>query len=294
MLCHSYLTVLCLPLAVLAQAFHHLTTSTYPTTSSRTTTFQRNASCHLLGAVLSVCPRRPPVESKLEPETCLLFAMDSSTADHAMQVRGHLETMDSQTWICALSFLKTTQPRACTLGCLRCSSRTLRATLQDISSCKILNLSEICNYPDYPHVRKLLRGLVHPLAGLEPTYAPGRPNRQLLSKWTRVSTKHSSPPLYNDLDIVPVPYSARHIPCRADSAPPSYRARDDLDFYQGVEMSWQHWHGSIGMYLEYRSQDWVSQDDDRYNGPEPWNFPWRTLRAIADRRYSGAGMVGQP
>lgn len=47
--------------------------------------------------------------------------------------------------------------------------------------------------------------------------------------------------------------------------------------------------------LEDRSQDWVSQEDERYEGGEPWRpLQRRTLREIADRRYSGAGMVAWP
>jgi len=241
-----------------------------------------------------------------------------SSSDSGLEVRGPMDTTDSQTWLCALSFLKTTQPRAYTLGCLRCQNKRLRAIFQDIPSWKILDLSEICNYPDYPHVRKLLRGLVHPLVGLEPTYAPGRPHRQIVSELARVWSRQNAPPLYHDLDLDILPFLGSP---RERSAPPSYRARDDLDFYKGDDMSELHWHGHdpfifVGpqgqifgplevfadgdeenskQYLEHRSQDWVGIHDSRYHFPEPWSpTPWRTLRAIADRRYSGAGVFGQP
>ena len=178
-----------------------------------------------------------PLESKSVLETCLLVAMVTSTSDYVMQVRRPMQTMDSQTWICVLSFLKTTQPRACTLGCLRCQSRTMRATFQDISSSKLLNLSEICNWPDYPWVQMRLHGQVHPLVGLEPTYAPGRPRTELLPAkkrtWTKTISRTSS--FYDALDIVSLPCAARQFParavCRAASAPPSYPARDDWPTY---------------------------------------------------------------
>jgi hypothetical protein len=206
--------------------------------------------------------------------------------------------MESQTWLHALFFLKTTQQRADTLGCLRCQNKRLRATLHEIPSWKMLRLSEICNYPDYPHVRKLLRGQVHPLVGLEPTYAPGRPNRQLISEMNRGWKQQNSPPLYDYIDILSYPGG------REMSAPPSYRERDDMDFYKGCDMPFAYWFGQpwvitftetneeeLKGVLEERSQDWVSVDDERFDRPETWNpNPWRTLKAIADRQYSGAGM----
>ena len=62
-----------------------------------------------------------------------------------------------------------------------------------------------------------------------------------------------------------------------------------MDFAEGSENGFKD-------YLEHRSQDWVGVDDSRYNFAEPWipPSPWRTLRAIADRRYTGAAMFGQP
>ena len=164
---------------------------------------------------------------------------------------------------------------------------------QHIPSWKILGLSEICNYPDYPHVRKLLRGLVHPLVGLEPTYAPGRPNRLLvlLCRSNRLWSQPNSPP-------------STYYLANYHSAPPTHRARDDLDFCEGFDLSREHWqndgddldfeieHENYTLSdLEYRSQDWLSLDDERFNPDEPW-FPrhWRPLRAIANRQYTGAGM----
>ena len=226
--------------------------------------------------------------------------MAISSADSVLRVRGHMETVDLQTWLCVLSFLKTTQPLAHILGCLKCQSMRLRATLQAIPSWKVLGLSEICNYPDYPHVRKLLRGRVHPLVGFEPTYSPGRPNRQLLSELDRGWNQQNSPPLYDDYHDF--------VPWRENSAPPSYRERDGLDFYRGSDMSIAYCVGQpwvitftetdaevLKDVLEERSQDWVSVNDERFDGPEPWSSnPWRTLRAIADRQYSGAGMAVRP
>ena len=132
---------------------------------------------------------------------CLLVVSSMPGAVSIMPVRGHLESMDAQTWLHALSYLRSTQPRAGALGLLRCQCKSMRATLQEVPSWKILNLNETCNYPDYPHVHKLLRGLVHPLVGLEPTCAPGRPNRQLLSERNRVWSQQNSPSSYDQLDI---------------------------------------------------------------------------------------------
>ena len=145
---------------------------------------------------------------------------------------------------------------------------------------------------------------MHPLVGLEPTYAPGRPNRQLifLNRANQAWSQQNSPPLYHYLDN----YHYQHT--RIASAPPTYRARDDLDFYEGLDMSREHWQNeghdldfwiehenyTLGQ-LEYRSQDWLSMDDERFYLDEPWfPTPWRTLRAIANRQYTGAGMFGQP
>lgn len=123
---------------------------------------------------------------------------------------------------------------------------------------KILNLNDTCNYPDYPHVRKLLRGLVHPLVGLEPTFAPGRPNRQLLSERNRVWRQQSSTVLYDPLDIEFLTlsqhpfssfgtFSLRHPRrWRAESAPSFYSARDDLDFYKKVLI----WRSNFGMAID--------------------------------------------
>ena len=217
-----------------------------------------------------------------------------------------MDTMNSQIWLCALAFIKTMQPRAYTLGVLRCQNKRLRAIFQHIPSWKILGLSEICNYPDYPHVRKLLRGLVHPLVGLEPTYAPGRANRQLvlLCRSNRAWSHRNSPDLYHYRDHEPYKTTRQH------SAPPIYRARDDLDFHEGLDLSREHWLNddyarSVDLWrlyedydqdeLEQRSQNWLGEDDDRFNLDEPWfPEPWRALRAIANRQYTGAGMFGQP
>jgi hypothetical protein len=240
-------------------------------------------------------------------------------ATRNMQVPGHLECIDAQTWMHALSYLRSTQPRADALGILRCQCKSMCVTLQELPSWKILNLNQNCNYPDYPHVRKLLLGLVHPLVGLEPTCAPGRPNRQLLSERNRVWSQQNCPSLYDQLDIelLTLPqhpshelgtFSLPHLQrWRATSAPPLYRARDDLDFYRGVDMACQFWHGhswvitfrednneTLRRVLEDRSQDWVSQEDERYEGIEPWSPPhWRTLMEVAARRYSGAGMLAR-
>ena len=195
---------------------------------------------------------------------CLLPVSSMSGAASVMTVRGQHEFIDVQIWVHALSYLRSTQPRARALGCFRCQCKSIRSTLQEVPSCKILNLNDSCNYPDYPHVRKLLRGLVHPLVGLEPTFAPGRPNRQLLSERNRVWSQQNCPSLYDQLDIelLTLPqhpshdlgtFSLPHLQrWRATSAPPLYRARDDLDFYRGVDglpiLAWP----SMGHYFSRR------------------------------------------
>jgi hypothetical protein len=82
-----------------------------------------------------------------------------------------------------------------------------------------------------------------------------------------------------------------------------------LDFYKGVDMAFHFWNGhgwvitffeehreTLRNVLEERSQDWVSQEDERYEDDAPWRLlrRRRTLRDIAHRHYSGAGMVAWP
>ena len=204
-----------------------------------------------------------------------------------------VDAVNIQTWILVVSYLASIRPRVSALKHLRCVCRAVRATLMEVPSWKFLGINATCNYPDYPHVRKFLRGLVHPLIGLEPTYAPGRPNRQLLSETNRRWSQHDSPPLYEMLDI-----DTR----RAASAPPIYRPRDDLDFYKGCDVGSAFLHGQPWVLtfraedrdmrhaLEDRSQDGVHVDDDNLDGPKVHG--WRTLQQVLRRSYNGAGMQG--
>ena len=204
-----------------------------------------------------------------------------------------VDAVNIQTWILVVSYLASIRPRVSALKHLRCVCRAVRATLMEVPSWKFLGINATCNYPDYPHVRKFLRGLVHPLIGLEPTYAPGRPNRQVLSQSNRLWSQHHSPPLYEMLDI-----ETR----RAESAPPVYRPRDDLDFYKGCDVGSAFWHGRPWVLtfraedrdmrdaLENRSQDGVHVDDDNLDGPKVHG--WRTLQQVLRRSYNGAGMQG--
>ena len=209
------------------------------------------------------------------------------------QLRQRVDAVNIQTWILVVSYLASIRPRVSALKHLRCVCRAVRATLMEVPSWKFLGINATCNYPDYPHVRKFLRGLVHPLIGLEPTYAPGRPNRQVLSETNRRWSQHDSPPLYEMLDI-----DTR----RAASAPPIYRPRDDLDFYKGCDVGSAFLHGQLWVLtfraedrdmrhaLEDRSQDGVHVDDDNLDGPKVHG--WRTLQQVLRRSYNGAGMQG--
>ena len=223
----------------------------------------------------------------------LLYSCSDISNTGSRNCGQRVKAVDIQTWILVVSYLASLRPRVSALKYLRCVCKAVRATLVEVPSWKFLGINATCNYPDYPHVRKFLRGLVHPLIGLEPTYAPGRPNRQVLSKTNRLWSQHRSPPLYEMLDI-----ETR----RAESAPPVYRPRDDLDFCQGCDLGKAFWQGSpwvltfgaegrdMRRALEKRSQDWVHVDDDNLDGPRVNG--WRTLQQVLSRSYNGAGMQG--
>ena len=223
----------------------------------------------------------------------LLYSCSDISNTGSRNCRQRVDAVNIETWILVVSYLASLRPRVSALKYLRCVCKAVRATLVEVPSWKFLGINATCNYPDYPHVRKFLRGLVHPLIGLEPTYAPGRPNRQVLSKTNRLWSQHHSPPLYEMLDI-----ETR----RAESAPPVYRPRDDLDFCQGCDLGKAFWQGSpwvltfgaegrdMRRALEKRSQDWVHVDDDNLDGPRVNG--WRTLQQVLSRSYNGAGMQG--
>ena len=223
----------------------------------------------------------------------LLYSCSDISNTGSRNCRQRVDAVNIETWILVVSYLASLRPRVSALKYLRCVCKAVRATLVEVPSWKVLGINATCNYPDYPHVRKFLRGLVHPLIGLEPTYAPGRPNRQVLTQSNRLWSQHHSPPLYEMLDI-----ETR----RAESAPPVYRPRDDLDFCQGCDLGKAFWRGSPGVLtfgaegrdmrraLETRSQDWVHVDDDNLDGPRVNG--WRTLQQVLSRSYNGAGMQG--
>ena len=223
----------------------------------------------------------------------LLYSCSDISNTGSRNCGQRVDAVNIQIWILVVSYLASLRPRVSALKYLRCVCKAVRATLVEVPSWKFLGINATCNYPDYPHVRKFLRGLVHPLIGLEPTYAPGRPNRQVLSKTNRLWSQHHSPPLYEMLDI-----ETR----RAESAPPVYRPRDDLDFCQGCDLGKAFWQGSpwvltfgaegrdMRRALEKRSQDWVHVDDDNLDGPKVNG--WRTLQQVLSRSYNGAGMQG--
>ena len=223
----------------------------------------------------------------------LLYSCSDISNTGSRNCRQRVDAVNIETWILVVSYLASLRPRVSALKYLRCVCKAVRATLVEVPSWKVLGINATCNYPDYPHVRKFLRGLVHPLIGLEPTYAPGRPNRQVLSQTIRLWSQHRSPPLYEMLDI-----ETR----RAESAPPVYRPRDDLDFCQGCDLGKAFWQGSpwvltfgaegrdMRRALEKRSQDWVHVDDDNLDGPKVNG--WRTLQQVLSRSYNGAGMQG--
>ena len=223
----------------------------------------------------------------------LLYSCSDISNTGSRNCGQRVDAVNIQTWILVVSYLASIRPRVSALKHLRCVCKAVRATLVEVPSWKFLGINATCNYPDYPHVRKFLRGLVHPLIGLEPTYAPGRPNRQVLSQSNRLWSQHHSPPLYEMLDI-----ETR----RAESAPPVYRPRDDLDFCQGCDLGKAFWQGSpwvltfgaegrdMRRALEKRSQDWVHVDDDNLDGPRVNG--WRTLQQVLSRSYNGAGMQG--
>ena len=223
----------------------------------------------------------------------LLYSCSDISNTGSRNCRQRVDAVNIETWILVVSYLASLRPRVSALKYLRCVCKAVRATLVEVPSWKVLGINATCNYPDYPHVRKFLRGLVHPLIGLEPTYAPGRPNRQVLTQSNRLWSQHHSPPLYEMLDI-----ETR----RAESAPPVYRPRDDLDFCQGCDLGKAFWRGSPGVLtfgaegrdmrraLEKRSQDWVHVDDDNLDGPRVNG--WRTLQQVLSRSYNGAGMQG--
>ena len=223
----------------------------------------------------------------------LLYSCSDISNTGSRNCRQRVDAVNIETWILVVSYLASLRPRVSALKYLRCVCKAVRATLVEVPSWKVLGINATCNYPDYPHVRKFLRGLVHPLIGLEPTYAPGRPNRQVLTQSNRLWSQHHSPPLYEMPDI-----ETR----RAESAPPVYRPRDDLDFCQGCDLGKAFWQGSpwvltfgaegrdMRRALETRSQDWVHVDDD--NLDEPRVNGWRTLQQVLSRSYNGAGMQG--
>ena len=223
----------------------------------------------------------------------LLYSCSDISNTGSRNCRQRVDAVNIETWILVVSYLASLRPRVSALKYLRCVCKAVRATLVEVPSWKVLGINATCNYPDYPHVRKFLRGLVHPLIGLEPTYAPGRPNRQVLTQSNRLWSQHHSPPLYKMLDI-----ETR----RAESAPPVYRPRDDLDFCQGCDLGKAFWQGSpwvltfgaegrdMRRALETRSQDWVHVDDDNLDGPRVNG--WRTLQQVLSRSYNGAGMPG--
>ncbi len=223
----------------------------------------------------------------------LLYSCSDISNTGSRNCRQRVDAVNIETWILVVSYLASLRPRVSALKYLRCVCKAVRATLLEVPSWKFLGINATCNYPDYPHVRKFLRGLVHPLIGLEPTYAPGRPNRQVLSGTNRRWSQHDSPPLYEMLDI-----DTR----RAASAPPIYRPRDDLDFYKGCDVGSAFLHGQTWVLtfraedrerrhaLEDRSQDGVHVDDDNLDGPKVNG--WRTLQQVLSRSYNGAGMQG--
>ena len=223
----------------------------------------------------------------------LLYSCSDISNTGSRNCGQRVDAVNIQTWILVVSYLASLRPRVSALKYLRCVCKAVRATLLEVPSWKFLGINATCNYPDYPHVRKFLRGLVHPLIGLEPTYAPGRPNRQVLSETNRRWSQHDSPPLYEMLDI-----DTR----RAASAPPIYRPRDDLDFYKGCDVGSAFLHGQLWVLtfraedrdmrhaLEDRSQDGVHVDDDNLDGPKVHG--WRTLQQVLRRSYNGAGMQG--
>ncbi len=223
----------------------------------------------------------------------LLYSCSDISNTGSRNCRQRVDAVNIETWILVVSYLASLRPRVSALKYLRCVCKAVLATLVEGPSWKVLGINATCNYPDYPHVRKFLRGLVHPLIGLEPTYAPGRPNRQVLTQSNRLWSQHHSPPLYEMLDI-----ETR----RAESAPPVYRPRDDLDFCQGCDLGKAFWQGSpwvltfgaegrdMRRALEKRSQDWVHVDDDNLDGPKVNG--WRTLQQVLSRSYNGAGMQG--
>jgi len=223
----------------------------------------------------------------------LLYSCSDISNTGSRNCRQRVDAVNIETWILVVSYLASLRPRVSALKYLRCVCKAVRATLVEVPSWKVLGINATCNYPDYPHVRKFLRGLVHPLIGLEPTYAPGRPNRQVLTQSNRLWSQHHSPPLYEMLDI-----ETR----RAESAPPVYRPRDDLDFCQGCDLGKAFWQGSpwvltfgaegrdMRRALETRSQDWVHVDDDNLDGFRVNG--WRTLQQVLSRSYNGAGMQG--
>ena len=223
----------------------------------------------------------------------LLYSCSDISNTGSRNCRQRVDAVNIETWILVVSYLASLRPRVSALKYLRCVCKAVRATLVEVPSWKVLGINATCNYPDYPHVRKFLRGLVHPLIGLEPTYAPGRPNRQVLTQSNRLWSQHHSPPLYEMLDI-----ETR----RAESAPPVYRPRDDLDFCQGCDLGKAFWQGSpwvltfgaegrdMRRALETRSQDWVHVDDDNWDVPRVNG--WRTLQQVLSRSYNGAGMQG--
>ena len=135
-----------------------------------------------------------------------------------------LNAVDIQTWILIFYFIENLGPRFCVMKHLRCVCKAARVTVMEIPSWKLLGINSICNYPYYPHVHKWLHGLVHPLVGLEPTYAPGRPNRRILCESNMPWNQHSQP-LYSVMDIETVNLDRSR--WGAESAPPAYRPRDE-------------------------------------------------------------------
>ena len=212
-----------------------------------------------------------------------------------------LINIDLQIWILAFLYMDTLALRFCTLRNLRCISKAGRVVFLDAPSWKFCGISPLCNFPDYPHVRKFLFGLVHPLVWLEPSYSPGRPNRQFLTYNNRLWEDSRSPPHYCGFEIDLLSSRAQPRRWRAESAPPIPRTFDDLDYYMGVNLSDAFWHGrtwvltlrnedsDVRHALESRSQDWVHVDDDRFDGADTF-LTRRTLQQIASRSYSGAGM----
>ena len=217
-------------------------------------------------------------------------------------VSGAANQISCESWKLAFLFLDTMQTRLYALKSLLCACKDVHKVLREEPSWKFLGINPTCNYPDYPHVRKFLHGLVHPLIGLEPTYSPGRPNRPLLqhNNSNRLWSLYHAPLLYDRDNVIRCPGSPR---IRADSAEPHYRSPDELDYFSGVSLSDAFWSGKpwvltfraddvhIQNALEDRSQDWVHVDDDRFeNWTQQLAQNMRTLEQVRARTYIGAGM----